>query len=67
MRHERFAPKVLHTPDGSTVLDFGQNFAGWIAFTVTGTAGHKAAVTMGEVLDENGNFTMKNLAQTGRA
>lgn len=65
LRHERFAPKVLHTPDGSTVLDFGQNFAGWIAFTVTGTGGHKVAITMGEVLDENGNFTMKNLAAEG--
>lgn len=65
LRQERFTPKVLHTPDGSSVLDFGQNFAGWIAFTVTAVAGHKVAITMGETLDENGNFTMKNLAAEG--
>lgn len=65
LRQERFQPTVLHTPDGYTVLDFGQNFAGWIAFTVTGTAGHKVVITMGETLDENGNFTMKNLAAEG--
>lgn len=65
LRQERFTPAVLHTPDENTVLDFGQNFAGWVAFTVTGKAGRKVTVTMGETLDENGNFTMKNLAAEG--
>lgn len=65
MRQERFAPAVLHTPDGNTVLDFGQNFAGWIAFSITATAGDKVTITMGETLNENGNFTMKNLAAEG--
>lgn len=62
---ETFTPKVLHTPDGNFVLDMGQNFAGHVEFTVTGTAGQQVALTMGEVLDENGNFTMKNLAAEG--
>ena len=65
LRHERFTPQVLHTPDGKTVLDFGQNFAGMIRFCVTGSAGHTVALTMGEALDENGNFTMKNLSAEG--
>ena len=65
LRQERFKPTVLHTPDGNTVLDFGQNFAGWITFSVTGIAGHQMTITMGETLDENGNFTMKNLAAEG--
>lgn len=65
LEHEHFMPTVLHTPDGNTVLDMGQNFAGYVRFKVAGPAGHMVALTMGEVLDENGNFTMKNLAAEG--
>lgn len=65
LEHEHFTPMVLHTPDGNTVLDMGQNFAGYVRFKVAGPAGHVVALTMGEVLDENGNFTMKNLAAEG--
>lgn len=65
LRQERFTAKVLHTPDGNTVLDFGQNFAGLVRFKLTGKSGHKVTITMGETLDENGNFTMKNLAAEG--
>ena len=32
--HERFKPKVLNTPNGETVLDFGQNLAGWVEMKV---------------------------------
>ena len=59
--HEAFTPEVLHTPDGRTVLDFGQNMAGHISFAVTGSAGQKAALQFGETLDKDGNFTLKNL------
>jgi alpha-L-rhamnosidase len=59
--HERFTPEVLHTPDGATVLDFGQNIAGFVRFTVTGHKGQTVSMVHGEVLDEKGNFTIKNL------
>ncbi len=59
--HETFRPRVLTTPDGSTVLDFGQNIAGYVSFTVDGEPGRTVTLTHGEVLDEHGNFTMKNL------
>ncbi|MBQ9227936.1 MAG: family 78 glycoside hydrolase catalytic domain [Eubacterium sp.] len=66
LEHERFSPKVLNTPNGETVLDFGQNFAGYVHFRIqNGKTGHQVKLTMGEVLDENGNFTMKNLAAEG--
>lgn len=65
LEHETFAPEVLHTSDGKTVLDFQQNLAGYVYFTVTGPAGHTVALIMGETLDEQGNFTMKNLAAEG--
>ncbi len=59
--HERFKPEVIHTPDGSIVLDFKQNLAGYVKFRVKGPKGHEASMQMGEMLDENGNFTVKNL------
>ena len=58
---ERFVPEVLHTPDGRTVLDFGQNHAGHVAFEVAGPAGTTVVLTMGECLDAQGNFTLANL------
>ena len=64
--HERFSAKVIKTPNGETVLDFGQNMTGYVAFSITNaTAGTVASMTMGETLDENGNFTMKNLIAEG--
>lgn len=59
--HERFRPEVILTPDGSQVLDFKQNLAGYVAFCVKGPKGHKSSMQLGEMLDENGNFTVSNL------
>lgn len=57
-------PCVLHTPDGSTVLDFGQNLAGYIAFHIPeASAGQRIHLQCGETLDENGNFTMSNILE----
>ena len=61
---ETFTPEVLTTPDGSTVLDFGQNIAGYVRFSIQGSKGHEVRLTMGEMLDEQGNFTLSNLVQT---
>ena len=58
---ETFTPEVVITPDGATVLDFKQNLAGHVWFRVKGRAGQKVSMKMGECLDENGNFTTKNL------
>lgn len=61
--HERLHPTVLHTPDGNTVLDFGQNLAGYVEFTLTAHVGDKVCLTMGERLDAQGNFTLDNILQ----
>ena len=58
---EHFSPKVIITPGGKTVLDFGQNIAGYIAFTVTAKEGQEVFLRFGEMLDENGEFTQKNI------
>ncbi len=65
LEREHFSATVLKTPDGNTVLDFGQNLSGHVEFTVTGKSGHTVKLYMGECLDENGNFTTKNLQAEG--
>ncbi len=45
--------EVLHTPKGETVLDFGQNFAGYPAFHVKGKKGQKIVLDFGEIMQED--------------
>lgn len=59
--HERLKAKLITTPSGKTVLDFGQNIAGYAEFTVNAHAGEKIRLRFGELLDENGEFTQKNI------
>lgn len=59
--HERFSvQKVITTPGGAKVLDFGQNIAGCISFAVNAKKGQKIKLRFGEMFDENGEFTQKN-------
>ncbi len=51
--------EVIHTPAGETVLDFGQNFAGRMAFTADLPAGTVVTLQCGEVLQQ-GNFYRDN-------
>ena len=59
--HERLKARLLRTPFGKTVLDFGQNIAGYASFTVNAHAGQKIILRFGELLDEVGEFTQKNI------
>lgn len=47
--------QVIHTPAGETVLDMGQNFAGFIQFSSQLPRGTKVTLDFGEIL-QNGNF-----------
>ncbi len=59
--HERLSvQQVITTPSGAKVLDFGQNIAGCIEFSVKARAGQKLKLRFGEMFDENGEFTQKN-------
>ncbi|VXB37334.1 Alfa-L-rhamnosidase [Microbacterium sp. 8M] len=58
---EEFSATVLTTPSGATVLDFGQNIAGFIRVRVDGTAGQRIRLRLGEILDEHGEFTQENI------
>lgn len=54
-------PSLIITPSGKTVLDFGQNIAGYIRFSVNAKAEEKIHLRFGEMLDGNGEFTQKNI------
>ena len=60
LMQERFEGRLLRTPNGETVIDFGQNLAGFTELRLTAKAGQKLTLWHGETLDENGNFTQKN-------
>ena len=60
---EAFTPKLLISPSGKKVLDFGQNIAGIVAFTVKGKKGQQIKMTFGEILDEAGELTQDNFMQ----
>ena len=59
--HETFQPTLITTPSGKTVLDFGQNLAGYVSFSLTARAGQKLRLRFGELLDRDGEFTQKNI------
>ena len=63
---EAFQPRILTTSKGETVLDFGQNMAGYVEFTVQAKQGQSVVMTHGETLDAEGNFTIENFQPIGK-
>lgn len=60
--HERLSVKqVIKTPKGATVLDFGQNIAGYIEFSLTAKKRQRIKLRFGEMFDGDGEFTQKNI------
>jgi len=61
-KHETFNPvKIITTPNGEKVIDFGQNLVGWVVMKAKGNAGDTITISHAEVLDKNGNFYTENL------
>ncbi|HEY2720985.1 MAG TPA: family 78 glycoside hydrolase catalytic domain [Chitinophagaceae bacterium] len=61
-KHETFTPvKIITTPKGERVIDFGQNLVGWVIVKARGNAGDKITISHAEVLDKYGNFYTDNL------
>ena len=60
MEQEKFSGTIRKTPNGETMIDFGQNLAGYVELTVNAHEGDKLTLWHGEALDENGNFTNEN-------
>ena len=64
--HERFHPTITTAPNGRKLLDFGQNLAGYVAFTVNARVGQRMLWRFGEMLDADGNLTQKNIQCVGK-
>ena len=64
--HERFKPTRITTPSGKTVLDFGQNMQGYASFTLNAHVGQRVFLRFGEMLDQDGEFTQKNIQLSKR-
>ncbi len=59
---ETFKPtRLIVTPKGKTVLEFPQNISGYISFEVNAHRGQRIHIELGEMLDKDGEFTLKNV------
>ena len=59
---EIFKPaRLIITPKGKTVLEFPQNLSGYISFSLKAHKGDKIHIELGEMLDNDGEFTLKNV------
>lgn len=52
--------RVIHTPAGETVLDFGQEITGILRVTANAPAGTEIVLRCAEMLDKDGNFYTEN-------
>lgn len=62
--HERRGASLLTAKDGARVLDFGQNIAGYLEFTVKGRPGESFTLICGEVLDEDNHVNLRGAQET---
>lgn len=50
------AKELIISPKGETILDFGQNMAGFVEIKIKGEKGQKIIIHHAETLDKEGNF-----------
>ena len=58
--------RLFKAPNGETVIDFGQEFSGYVRFKVCGRPGDICDLDHAEVLDAEGNFYTENLRPPNR-
>ena len=63
---ESFEGRLFTAPDGSRIVDFGQNLAGYVEFWIEGREGAEIRLWHGETLDKDGNFTQENFEDRKR-
>ena len=59
--HERLKGKLITTPSGKKVLDFGQNIAGYVEFSINAKAGQTLHLRFGELINRDGEFDQSNI------
>ena len=60
-RVARLKPKTVAKLGQSHVIDFGQNFAGWVRLRVRGRSGRKVILRFAELLNADGSVDQSNL------
>lgn len=59
--HERIkGVRLIITPKGERVIDFGQNLTGYPEITVNASRGDTVSLSFAEILDKDGNFYNEN-------
>lgn len=58
---ENFKLTLITSPTGKKILEFPENIAGYISFKVNANKGNKITLRFGEMLDEKGELTQKNI------
>lgn len=61
VENEHLKPIVTKAPNGKTLLNFGQNIAGYISFRIQAKKDQRLVFRFGELLDGEGNLTQKNI------
>nr|MCR4674408.1 glycoside hydrolase family 78 protein [Lachnospiraceae bacterium] len=61
---EVFTGKIIKKEDGVTVLDFGQNIAGYLSFKIKGKKGNKIHIFCTELTDEKGYADPTSMQET---
>ncbi len=60
--HERFSTvERITTPSGKTVLKYPQNLSGYLSFRLMAHEGQHIHITLGEMLDDDGELTLRNI------
>ncbi len=58
---ERLKPlSLIVSPNGERIIDFGQNFAGYVELSVDAPAKTRIVLSHAEILDKDGNFYTEN-------
>lgn len=59
--HEHISPaRLIITPKGERVIDFGQNLTGYVSLSIKANRGDRVVISHAEVLDKDGNFYNEN-------
>ena len=58
---EQYKGEILISKSGKKIIDFKQNLAGFISFKLNAKKGQKIKITLGELLDKDGELTLKNI------
>lgn len=58
---ETFKGEMTTAPSGKKLINFKQNMAGYVSFKINAKRGQKITLRFGEMLDKNGELTLKNI------